>query len=248
LTTTGSFTGVRNPHLTYDSNNVFLVLDPNALLPLLPPGTPLNPVNVARAIDNFIAGGGTLLPNYLELFNLTGGKLANALSQLSGEAATGARQGAFQLTGQFLGIMLDPFVYGRGDIEGGPAPAFAPEREALPEEVALAYASAPAAARSASITASPPTPLPALLWPAASPIGTWRRASAAAEAMPSRLAPTRRRDGGRRISPPHSPSPIIGCRPTALPPSATISPPTLTPRASAAGWRAATASGHQSAG
>jgi outer membrane autotransporter protein len=64
------------------------------------------------------------------------------LTLLSGEAATGAQQGAFQLGGQFLGLMLDPFVDGRGGggANGG-AIGFAPEREAsLPPDLALAYA------------------------------------------------------------------------------------------------------------
>jgi outer membrane autotransporter protein len=38
--------------------------------------------------------------------------------------------------------MLDPFVDGRGGVGSGPALGFAPEREALPEDVALAYAKA----------------------------------------------------------------------------------------------------------
>ena len=37
--------------------------------------------------------------------------------------------------------MLDPFVDGSGGVRrGGPALGFAPERETLPEDVALAYA------------------------------------------------------------------------------------------------------------
>ena len=76
------------------------------------------------------------------MFGLTGGNLGNALSQLSGEAATGGQQVAFQMTNQFLGLMLDPFVDGRTGAAGlsGPAIGFAPEREAVPNEVALAYA------------------------------------------------------------------------------------------------------------
>jgi hypothetical protein len=61
---------------------------------------------------------------------------------LSGEAATGAQRGAFQLTNQFLDIMLDPFVRGGGGMGAGPALSFAPEREGLPADVALAYARA----------------------------------------------------------------------------------------------------------
>ena len=76
------------------------------------------------------------------MFGLTGSNLANALSQLSGEPATGAQQGAFQMGNQFLGLMLDPFVDGRNGAAGGggPAIAFAPEREPVPDEIALAYA------------------------------------------------------------------------------------------------------------
>src|SRR5262249_51168809 len=82
-------------------------------------------------------------------FRLTGANLGNALSQLSGEAATGAQQGAFQLTNQFLGIMLDPFVDGRSNPLGGSAIGFAPERAELPDDLALAYA---------KILKAPPTP------------------------------------------------------------------------------------------
>jgi autotransporter-associated beta strand protein len=111
--------------------------------------------SIANAISNFVNNcvttvigsdiGGTsctLPANFQALFNLTGGNLVNALGQLSGEAATGAQQGAFQLTNQFLGIMLDPFVDGRSGLGGSDMPAlgFAPEREPLPHDIALAYA------------------------------------------------------------------------------------------------------------
>ena len=101
---------------------------------------PSNASNVANAVNNFFNAGGTLTPNFGNLFFLTDGNLNNALSQLSGEAATGAQQPAFQLTNQFLGIMLDPFVDGRGQALGGSAIGFAPEREELPNDIALAYA------------------------------------------------------------------------------------------------------------
>ena len=104
-------------------------------------GLGINQRNVANALNNFFNSGGALPPNFVAIFGLTGGNLANALSQLSGEAATGAQQAGFQLTNQFLGLMLDPFVDGRSGIAGasGPALAFAPAREALPDDVALAY-------------------------------------------------------------------------------------------------------------
>jgi autotransporter-associated beta strand protein/T5SS/PEP-CTERM-associated repeat protein len=105
-------------------------------------GLSANQKNVATALDNFFNNGGTLPPGFVSVFGLTGSNLGNALSQLSGEAATAGQQGAFQIGNQFLGLMLDPFVDGRNGVAGvgGPAIAFAPERAAVPEEIALAYA------------------------------------------------------------------------------------------------------------
>src|SRR3978361_1054685 len=85
-----------------------------------------NQRNVANALNSFFNSGGTLPPSFVSVFGLTGGNLGTALSQPSGEAATGAQQGAFQLGSQFLGIMLDPFVDGRGAGASGPALGFAP--------------------------------------------------------------------------------------------------------------------------
>jgi autotransporter-associated beta strand protein len=128
-----------NASLSYSATDVFL-----NLTAALGAGTPLNQnqQNVAGAINGFFNNGGTLPPNFISTFGLTGGNLANALTLLSGEAATGAQRGVFQLGGQFLSLMLDPFVDGRSGIggAGGPALGFAPERAALPEEIALAYA------------------------------------------------------------------------------------------------------------
>jgi outer membrane autotransporter protein len=129
--------------LSYTATDVLLNL--TATLGAIPgSGLSQNQQNVANALNGFFNSGGTLPPNFVSVFGLTGGNLANALTLLSGEAATGSQQGAFQLMGQFLGIMLDPFVDGRGGVgggePGGPAFGFAPERAALPEEIALAYA------------------------------------------------------------------------------------------------------------
>jgi uncharacterized protein with beta-barrel porin domain len=127
-----------------------IVLPPIPGLPLPPedpPGSALPPftsnqVNAGRAIDNFFNNGGALPPTFVSLYGLTGSNLTNALDQLSGEPATGAQKVAFQLTDQFLNVMLDPFVDGRSGIGGADHPAlgFAPEREPLPRDIALAYA------------------------------------------------------------------------------------------------------------
>src|SRR6516165_1535742 len=107
-----------------------------------PPFT-FNQLNVGRAIDNFFNNGGTLPTAFVSLFGLSGGALTNALDQLSGEPATGAQKVGFQLTDQFLNVMLDPFVDGRSGVGGADHPAlgFAPERETMPPDIAHAYAS-----------------------------------------------------------------------------------------------------------
>jgi len=105
-------------------------------------GLSQNQQNAAGALNNFFNNGGTLPGGFVSIFRLTGSNLGNMLSQVSGEAATGARQVGFQSESQFLNLMLDPFVDGRTGLAGtsGPALGFAPERdEALPDDVALAY-------------------------------------------------------------------------------------------------------------
>lgn len=50
--------------------------------------------NVSNALNNFFNSVGTLPPAFGSLFGLTGSNLANALDQVSGEAATGAQTAA----------------------------------------------------------------------------------------------------------------------------------------------------------
>jgi hypothetical protein len=116
-----------------------ILLAQNALTPQLPQGAPLNAVNVAAGIDNFINNGGLFPGAFQQLSFLSGQQLVNALLQLDGEVSTDAEKGAFQLMNQFLGLMLDPFVDGRF---GAGTSSFAPDREAsLPPDIAMAYAS-----------------------------------------------------------------------------------------------------------
>ena len=122
--------------LSYTSNDVIL-----NLTAVLGQGVALNQnqQDVVNTLNAFFNNGGTLPPNFVSVFGLTGGNLAGALTQLSGEAAAGAQHGAFKLMDQFLALMLDPFVDGRASVGGGPAIAFAPDAEPLPDDVALAY-------------------------------------------------------------------------------------------------------------
>ncbi len=102
-----------------------------------------NQQSVANGISSYFNSGGALPSGFANLFGMTGGALANSLAQLDGEAATGAARGASALTTEFLTLMLDPFVNGRGNAgnTGVGALGFAPEDHAgLPEDVARAYA------------------------------------------------------------------------------------------------------------
>lgn len=143
----GTFSGVTvsgyNPQLfasglSYDGFNVYLTLNYNNTA-FASIAQTQNQKEVAGALGAF----GANLPFLSSFAGLSDAELRYKLDQLSGEAATGARQGAFQFTSQFLGLMLDPFVDGRGDINagaGGSAVGFSPEHAALPDDIALAYA------------------------------------------------------------------------------------------------------------
>jgi len=81
-----------------------------------------NQQNVANALNNFFNNGGALPPGFVTIFGLTGANLGNALSQLSGEPATGSQQVAFQMTNQFLGLIaivdITRFLAQFGDFSG----------------------------------------------------------------------------------------------------------------------------------
>lgn len=110
-----------------DARDVYLNL---ALAFIPPPGTGLNAnqQNVGNALVNFFNSTGGI-PIVFGALTPTG------LTQLSGEAGTGSQQTTFNAMNQFMGVMTDPFVAGRGDgvLAGGTAAGYA-------DEEALAYA------------------------------------------------------------------------------------------------------------
>jgi uncharacterized protein with beta-barrel porin domain len=85
------------------------------LSPNLPGSATGNQRNVAAGIDNALVGGATLPAAFNALFALSGTPLLNALTQASGETATGSQQTTFDAMNQFMGLLTDPFVAGRGD-------------------------------------------------------------------------------------------------------------------------------------
>jgi uncharacterized protein with beta-barrel porin domain len=109
-----------HPRLSYDAHDVFLTVDAGSFVGLLPPSGSVNQVNVAKAIDAAIAGGGIPPAGFAALGSLPPASFLNGLTQLSGETATGTQQTTFDAMTQFMGLLTDPFIGSRGE---GPTPA-----------------------------------------------------------------------------------------------------------------------------
>ncbi|MBS0534496.1 MAG: autotransporter domain-containing protein [Proteobacteria bacterium] len=129
LTFTGSSIspGARNPHLTYDANNVFLVLDPGTLQ--LSPGASGNQSSVAGGINAAVLNGGTPPAAFDALLNMSGTQQGNALNQVSGQPGASSTQSAFNAMQQFMATLGGSAGNGEGGVT-----SFADE--------ALGYASA----------------------------------------------------------------------------------------------------------
>ncbi|HEY1981774.1 MAG TPA: autotransporter domain-containing protein [Xanthobacteraceae bacterium] len=107
-----------------------------------PAGLNQNQQNVLNGINNAILQGDAIPTGFLNLGNLSGPALINALTQLEGQSATGAETSTFQLMTEFLNLLTDPSSGGGANPTGGGAPGFAPEQDAsLPSDIAQAYAS-----------------------------------------------------------------------------------------------------------
>jgi outer membrane autotransporter protein len=131
--------------LSYDAHDVFLTLSGSATQTLTAPGNlSVDQQNVFNAINSAIGNGTTLPPGFQNLLNLSGAQLANALTQLDGEANAAFLQGAFQAGNSFLNLMINPFLDGRFGNGGGfgAAMGFAAEDQPALAQAALAFASA----------------------------------------------------------------------------------------------------------
>ena len=103
----GSFGPNITPSPSYDTNDVYLTLVANSLLPFLPSNRSIDQKNVANAVDTFMTAGGPLPTGFQNLFNLSPSQLAQALTQLEGQNnAGGAQQAGYRLTNEFLLLML----------------------------------------------------------------------------------------------------------------------------------------------
>ncbi len=106
--------------LSYDTTHAYL----NLALNFTPPSGNLNgnQQNVGNAIINYFNANGTIPMAF-------GGLTPAGLTQLSGEVGSAPQQTTFNAMSQFMGVMTDPLVAGRGDpVSAGGAPnAYAEE-------------------------------------------------------------------------------------------------------------------------
>jgi uncharacterized protein with beta-barrel porin domain len=112
--------------LSYDGNGKDVHL--NLSLSFIPLSNSFgtNRQNVANAVVGFFDSTGSVPLVF-------GGLTPSGLTQISGETATGAQQTSFDAMTQFMGVMTDPFIAGRGDDIGSGAsgaPAFAEQLDA----------------------------------------------------------------------------------------------------------------------
>jgi hypothetical protein len=141
IVTAGSVSGTFNPNLvatnlppgfsaslSYSATDVFLTLAAAQLGK--GGGSNGNQQAVTNAITNFFNAGGALPAGFVNLFALSGAPLANALTQLSGETATGSQQTTFDAMGQFMGLLTDPFMGRGGGLNGSASPLGYAEGEA----------------------------------------------------------------------------------------------------------------------
>ena len=128
LNAAGGVSGISNPAvssnianikstLSYDANDVFLDVKL-----VLANGPNTNQQNVANALSGFFNSTGSIPAVFAALG-------PGGLTQASGEAATGTQQTTFNAMNQFMGLLTDPFIAGRGDgvASSGGVPQFADE-------------------------------------------------------------------------------------------------------------------------
>ncbi|WP_316175564.1 MULTISPECIES: autotransporter domain-containing protein [unclassified Bradyrhizobium] len=143
----GTFGGVTNTNLpagfsatlSYDANNAFLNLTMSS-------SGNINQQNVSNALSNYFNTNGSIPVVFT-------GLTPAGLTQISGETATGSQQTTFNAMTQFMGVMTDPFVGGRGDQGSAPSGAIGYAEETLAfaskrnpnDALAAIYTKAPAA-------------------------------------------------------------------------------------------------------
>ena len=114
----------QNGAVTLDSNTITIckaaTMSASSALPSSANG---NQLAVANAIDTFIKNGGTLPAAFQNLlFFSSPSQVAEAFTQLSGEAGTGAAQAGTQAMNSFLSLVTGPFPDSNRTITAAPPP------------------------------------------------------------------------------------------------------------------------------
>ncbi len=140
VTASGTFSPTR-PTLSYDANNVYLVLV--AGLIELPQTASGNQSSVAGAINRFVESGGTPPAGFDALLNMSAAQQSNALSQVSGQPGASSAQSGSAAPGQFVnavfGTAFGGGTGGAGALGFAEENAYAPKRK-MSREAKEAYA------------------------------------------------------------------------------------------------------------
>jgi outer membrane autotransporter protein len=125
---------------TYDSNNAYIVLDPNMIATIQQLSPTSNQTSVAQALDSALMNAANVPFGFNVLYSLGGAALTNALTQLSGElGASASLNTATQINNMFMQLLLNPFS---GTPTGNPASGARPfaAEAALTPSAEQAYA------------------------------------------------------------------------------------------------------------
>ena len=125
-TTTPTFPGFPLGVTAGNYARTFNLLDPSSYNPAFITSA-FNPSGTVAGADAALVSGIAAGETYLNIHtvNFPGGEIRGFLTPVSGEAVTGAQQGAFQIMTEFLTLMMDPFVYGRTGFGGVGGPELA---------------------------------------------------------------------------------------------------------------------------
>jgi autotransporter-associated beta strand protein len=131
LATTGLPGNLRGS-LSYDANDVYLNLKPDALAPSLASNTTTNQHNVVAAIDAAVMAGATPTGGFNTLYNLSGPALNSAIDQISGQIGPNVSNAVGQNFLSFLAMTADGGAGGHSYAPGSSyGAAAAPHRAQL---------------------------------------------------------------------------------------------------------------------
>ncbi|WFU76748.1 autotransporter domain-containing protein [Bradyrhizobium sp. CB2312] len=88
-----------------------------------------NQTQVGTSLKRLFDNGGTLPPGFAAVVGLSGASQTAALSQLSGETATGNQRTTNDVMNRFINRLSDPSIEGRGGLSGGGAIGYGEEDE-----------------------------------------------------------------------------------------------------------------------